>query len=167
MGGIEKRRANGKRRPPTESCRTCVLRDQNQYQSLVRLAALLTGDADLAETVAADALVALPSSTTRHDSSELCLAYLQRQVVERSRLRRYRLAAERRGPADQRTGFARLPVVAALRRLPPHVREAVVLTYYLELPAARAAAILGVSEAALRAHLATAMGALGDQLGGL
>jgi len=166
MSGIDRRRANGKRRPATESCRTCLLHDEKQYQSLVRLAALLTGDAELAETVTADALTGAPCPTARHRTSELCLAYLQRQVVERSRLRRYRLASERRGAADQPAGFARLPVIAALRSLPLHVREAVVLTYYLDLPAAKAATIAGVSEAALRANLAAAMSALDDKLAG-
>lgn len=166
MGDIDRRRANGNRRAPTESCRTCVLRDEQQYQSLVRLAALLTGDAELAETVTADALVAGPCSTARRHSSELCLAFLQQQVVARSRLRRYRLAPERRGPAAPPAGFAQLPVVAALRSLSPHVREAVVLTYYLDLPAGEAAAIAGISESALRANLAAAMNALDDEAAG-
>ena len=214
MGGIDRRRANDKRRAPTGSCRTCILRDEKQYQSLVRLAALLTGDAEHAETVAADALVALPCATARLHSSELCLAYLQRQVVERSRGRPGRPAGERHSGAEQSgrdapgrgearpgrrgaqpgrgeaqpgrggaqpgrseaqpgrgaaapTEFARLPVIAALGELPPHVREAVVLTYYLDLPAAEAAAIAGVSEAALRANLAAAMRVLDDKLGGI
>jgi DNA-directed RNA polymerase specialized sigma24 family protein len=179
MGGIDRRRANGKPRASAESCRTCVLRDEKQYQSLVRLAALLTGDASLAETVAADAIIALPCSTPPHHSDEHCIAYLQRQVVARSRRRRYRPASERQRPADQPgsdaaagcdapagraapTEFARLPVVAALRRLSPPVREAVVLTYYLDLPTARAASVAGVSEAALRANLVIAMRALDD-----
>jgi DNA-directed RNA polymerase specialized sigma24 family protein len=179
MGGIDRRRASDKRRASAESCRTCLLRDENQYQSLVRLAALLTGDANLAETVAADAIIALPCSTQPRHSNEQCLAFLQRQVVARSRRRRYRSASGRQRPADQPgsdkaagcdapvgratpTEFARLPVVAALSQLPPPVREAVVLTYYLDLPAARAASIAGVSEAALRANLVTAMRTLGD-----
>jgi DNA-directed RNA polymerase specialized sigma24 family protein len=48
-------------------------------------------------------------------------------------------------------------VVQALRGLQARLREAIVLTHYLELPEARAAAIAGVTEAALRANLATAM----------
>jgi DNA-directed RNA polymerase specialized sigma24 family protein len=176
MGGIDRQR-NGERRASAESCRTCILRDEKQYRSLVRLAALLTGDAETAETVAADAMVAGPCSSGRYHSTEHCLAYLQQQVVARSRRRRYRSGSERpptsgrpvrdvpppsgvATPAD----FSDLPVVAALRRLRPRVREAVVLTYYLDLPTSQAAAIAGVSEGALRANLAAAMTALEDQL---
>lgn len=178
MGNIDRQR-DGERRASAQPCRTCSLRDdEKQYRSLVRLAALLTGDADTAETVAADAMVAGPCSPApRQASSEHCLTYLQHQVVARSRRRRYRSGSERQGPAGQPADdtpprrdlpapaeFADLPVVAALRRLRPRVREAVVLTYYLDLPTAEAAAVAGVSEGALRASLAAAMRALDDQL---
>jgi Sigma-70, region 4 len=176
MGGIDRQR-DGESRAPAEPCRTCFLRDETQYRSLVRLAALLTGDAETAETVTADAMLAGPCSTRAHHSSEHCLGYLQQQVVVRSRRRRYRPWSERQGPAVRPVRnapprrepptapeFSDLPVVAALRRLRPPVREAVVLTYYLDLPAAKAAAIAGVSEAALRANLAAAMRALTDQI---
>jgi hypothetical protein len=160
MGGIDRRRANGRRQLSTESCRTCTLPDEKQYRSLVRLAALLTGDADLAEAVAADALAALPKPATPHSSREHCLTGMQRQVVQRSRDGFYNVASEP-------TQFAQLPVIAALRRLRPHLREAVVLTYYLDLPAAKAAQILGISEEDLRSDLAAAMRVLDDQIAGL
>ena len=51
-------------------------------------------------------------------------------------------------------------MVLALRGLQSRLREAIVLTHYLNLPEARAAAIAGVTESALRANLATAMRAL-------
>ena len=175
MGGIDRQR-DGERRASAEPCRTCILHDEKQYRSLVRLAALLTGDAEAAETVAADALVAGPCSTRQNHGSEHCLTYLRQQVVARSRRRRYRSGSQRREPAARPVRnvpprreppaapeFSDLPVVAALRRLRPPVREAVVLTYYLHLPTAEAAAVAGVSEAALRANLAAAMRALEDQ----
>jgi DNA-directed RNA polymerase specialized sigma24 family protein len=192
MGSIDRQR-DGEGRASAESCRTCSLRDEKQYRSLVRLAALLTGDAETAENVAADAIIAAPCSTPRQHSSERCLTYLQQQVVARSRRRRYRSGSQgqapglgqaqaqshgqSRGPAGLsvrdaappinppvQADFGDLPVIAALRRLRPRVREAVVLTYYLDLPSAQAAAVAGVSEGALRASLATAMRALDDQL---
>jgi DNA-directed RNA polymerase specialized sigma24 family protein len=190
MGSIDRQR-DGEGRASAESCRTCSLRDEKQYRSLVRLAALLTGDAETAENVAADAIIAAPCSTPRQHSTEHCLTYLQQQVVARSRRRRYRSGSQGQaqglgqaqaqgrgrgsaglqvrdaappfGPPSQ-AEFGDLPVIAALRRLRPRVREAVVLTYYLDLPSAQAAAVAGVSEGALRASLAAAMRALEDRL---
>jgi DNA-directed RNA polymerase specialized sigma24 family protein len=192
MGSIDRQR-DGEGRASAESCRTCSLRDEKQYRSLVRLAALLTGDAETAENVAADAIISAPCSTPRQHSSEHCLTYLQQQVVARSRRRRYRPGSQgqapglgqaqaqghgqSRGPAGMpvrdaappinqaaNAEFGDLPVITALRRLRPRVREAVVLTYYLDLPSAQAAVVAGVSEGALRASLATAMRALDGQL---
>jgi DNA-directed RNA polymerase specialized sigma24 family protein len=54
----------------------------------------------------------------------------------------------------------------ALRGLPPRNREAIVLTHYLDLAPAQAAAIAGVSEAVLRANLSKAMQDLGDLITG-
>jgi DNA-directed RNA polymerase specialized sigma24 family protein len=48
----------------------------------------------------------------------------------------------------------------ALAALPPAQREAVVLTLYLNLTEEQAAAVMRVSQAALRRHLAAAKSAL-------
>lgn len=145
------------------------------YLPLLRLAALLTGDPAAAEAVAADALAAVSNcrparAAVRTGSvSATCAdfaALLQREVVTRSRRsRHYRRLAERRAAQlASWTEFAQLPVVDALRDLRASLREAVVLIYYLGLPAPQAAAIAGISESALRANLATAMHALAERL---
>jgi DNA-directed RNA polymerase specialized sigma24 family protein len=142
---------------------------EEHYRSLLRLAALLTGDAAVAEAVVADAMVADAAATTARAfapgrSAEDRLRSLQQVVVLRCRRAgRYRRAAARR--AQRVTAdFARLPVVVALAGLPRGAREAVVLTHYLDLPAAQAAVVAGVSEALLSANLAAAMLALDGQL---
>ena len=56
--------------------------------------------------------------------------------------------------------FERSAVVLALAALPPAQREAVVLTHYLNLTDEQAAAVMRVSQAALRRHLAAAKSAL-------
>ena len=143
------------------------------YLPLMRLAALLTGDPAAAEEVAADSLAAVSGrdqgvSGTRGASA--CAAdfvtRLQREVVTRSRRGRYyrRMARRRVVHPASWPEFAELPVVEALRGLRASAREAVVLIHYLDLPAARAATIAGVTENALRANLAAAMSALVDQL---
>lgn len=145
------------------------------YLPLMRLASLLTGDPAAAEEVAADSLAAVsrPGQYVSHrGGARSCAAdfvsRLQREVVTRSRRGRYyrRLARRRAVHPDSWPEFAELPVVEALRGLRASAREAVVLIHYLDLPAARAATIAGVSESTLRANLAAAMSALVDQLPG-
>jgi DNA-directed RNA polymerase specialized sigma24 family protein len=139
---------------------------EKYYRSLLQLAALLTGDASVAEAVVADALAATPPAAVgwRPDDS---VRYLQRLVLIRCRRAgRYRRLSVGSGP-HAASDFGRLPVVMALLGLPRSAREAVVLTHYLDLPAAQAAAIAGVSEALLTANLATAMLAFDDRLIGL
>jgi DNA-directed RNA polymerase specialized sigma24 family protein len=133
------------------------------YRSLLQFAALLTGDAGIAEAVVSDALTAMPPAAAGW-SADHCLSNLQRLVLARSRRAgRYRRLSARRGQQSA-SDFARLPVVMALISLPQSAREAVVLTHYLDLPAAQAAAVAGVSEALLTANLATAMLALDEHL---
>jgi hypothetical protein len=140
---------------------------ETYYRSLLQLAALLMGDAGLAELVVADVLAVTPPAAVGWGADD-CLRYLQRLVLIRCRrgAGRYRRQSVRRGE-DAASDFARLPVVMALLGLPRSAREAVVLTHYLDLPAPQAAAIAGVSEALLTANLATAMLALDDHLIGL
>lgn len=142
------------------------------YLPLLRLAALLTGDPATADAVAADALAAVSNSRPIARTGAVSATYadfaarLQREVVTRSRRsRHYRRLAERRAARlASWTEFAQLPVVDALCDLRASLREAVVLSYYLGLPAPQAAAIAGISESALRANLATAMHALAERL---
>jgi DNA-directed RNA polymerase specialized sigma24 family protein len=135
--------------PPVE----CQLHEA-YYRQLVRLAALLTGDPDTAEKVAGDALAALPPWLA--PGSDEIARYLQRRVLIRCRRTRPR------GPGAP--GFAALPVVRALQELPPHAREAVVLTHYLDLTGQQAAGVAGVTEAVLRKRLGQAMQMLQDGL---
>lgn len=163
--------------PATECLAVSTLRD-SYYRPLVRLAALLTGDADTAETVACEALAALRSSSlTGPAASERLLRDLQRRVLVRSR--RIRIPAgsggtgeargcaqppvtpRRRGsPVPSQPGaaeFARLPVVRMLQELPRRGREAIILTHYLDLSERQAALLAGVTPATLRRSLSEAM----------
>ncbi|MGB6454037.1 MAG: sigma factor-like helix-turn-helix DNA-binding protein [Streptosporangiaceae bacterium] len=162
-----------------------TLRDA-YYRPLVRLAALLTGDAATAEAVACAALAALragPPLAPEPTADEL--RYLQRQVVARSRrsrrggtapLRSRRVRSDTQPPATtgavspagpSRPGtadFARLPVVRALQELPRRGREAVVLTHYLDLSEEQAARVAGVTPAVLRRLLSQATHMLDNRL---
>ncbi len=150
------------------------------YRPLVQLAALLTSDPGAAEAVASDALAAVLTAAGTDPAAADVLVLLQREVVARSRRGRHYRRVAHRGRLPERPEarqspdpeqqqepapgpeFTQLPVVQALRGLQARLREAIVLTHYLDLPEARAAAVAGVTEAALRANLASAMRALTD-----
>jgi DNA-directed RNA polymerase specialized sigma24 family protein len=147
------------------ACQALARLYADNYRSLVRLAALLTGDAGCADGVAENAFTALCSAGLA-EAGDLAVPYLRRQVVIGSRhaARDCRTRgceqprAAEAGPAA--CEFGRLPVVLALLTLRPAQREAVVLSDYLDLPEPQAAAAAGVSQRALRRNLAGAMQAL-------
>jgi DNA-directed RNA polymerase specialized sigma24 family protein len=148
---------------------------QAYYRFLVRLAALLTGDLHLAETVAAASCSAVLKAASLGLDGGDALRRLQREIVVRSRRAAREVGVGRphgahrrtaRGPDADATDFASLPVVTALRALPARAREALVLTYYLDLTEQQAAAIAGVSLPVLRRNLAAALRALPADLPG-
>ncbi|NHC12613.1 SigE family RNA polymerase sigma factor [Motilibacter deserti] len=143
------------------------------YRSLVRLGALLLGDAAAAEEVAQDAFVALHGRWRRLRDPERALAYLRTTVVNRSRsaLRRRSVArrhAELQPPAPhvasaEDTAVAAAEsarVVTALHALPRRQREALVLRYWADLPEAGVAEAMGISRGAVKSHTSRAMAAV-------
>jgi DNA-directed RNA polymerase specialized sigma24 family protein len=170
------------RRPePTAECLAASTLRDSYYRPLVRLAALLTGDAETAEAVACEALAGLRSSLPPGPAaSENLLRSLQRHVLVRARRIRIPAGSGGTGQAQggpQRPGahgsaasarssaaeFARLPIVRALQELPQRGREAVILTHYLDLSEQQAALVAGVTPAALRRFLSQAMRELNDR----
>lgn len=135
---------------------------EKQYRSLVRLAALLVGDADAAEEVVLDCFVAMHGTWDRLVDQDRALSYLHRAIVGRSR--------SARPPAPRRPAAAGPPtgpasgtwpvVISALSALPPLQREAIVLRFYLDLPGREIAAAMGISHDAAQAHTAGGMAAL-------
>jgi DNA-directed RNA polymerase specialized sigma24 family protein len=175
----------------TRQAEALALVYQAHYGSLLRLAALLTGDAAVAGMVASDAVAALLRCPGMAGTGDLAVGYLRRQIVTRSRRAgRYHRRLGRplaaagapaslggrealgdqggTGSQDAEHRFAGSPVVRALRELRPAEREAVVLTLYLDLTEEQAAAVAGLSLVALRRRLAAARRALGaDALAGI
>jgi len=141
-----------------------------QYRSLVRLAALLVGDVGPADMVVQDSFVAVRGALGRLQDRDKALSYLRRSVVVRSRSIKRRATAElnESGRAPQPPGAGQGPVtqlrhsavISALGALPPRQREALVLRFYLDLPAAQAASAMGISPDAVTRHTARAMAAL-------
>ncbi len=143
---------------------------QAHYCSLVRLAALLTGDAQLAEEVVADSLLALASCRPASKAPEWTLFHLRQQVVIRSRRAARSRSTSRRGePAHWLPGWEATPPLRALGSLSACQREAIVLSHYLDLGDSEIAAVMGASRRAVRGFLASALGAIlavvGDEPG--
>lgn len=149
------------------------------YRSLIRLAALLTGDTSTAEAVVVDSYVALHDARKTLRTCDEALPYLRRLVVARSRpaARHHRPASVDLSPVvarmpgypdprQQPPQFENSAVVLALATLPPPQREAVVLTLYLDLTEEQAAAAMRVSQNALRRYLAAGKAALRTRLPG-
>jgi DNA-directed RNA polymerase specialized sigma24 family protein len=134
---------------------------QAHYCSLVRLAALLTGDAQLAEQVVADSLLALASCPRATKEPERALFHLRQQVVIRSRRAARSRSTSRRGePHHWLPGWEATPSLRALGSLPPCEREAIVLGHYLDLGDSEIAAVMGASRRAVRGFISSAWGAI-------
>jgi RNA polymerase sigma-70 factor (sigma-E family) len=132
-----------------------------QYRPLVRLAALLLDDPGACEEVVQDAFVQAIVHWDAIRDPGRAPAWLRSAVLNgaRSRLRR-RLVVRRHPVADPgpvASGEAGADehdrVTAALRRLPPRQREALVLRYYLDLAEADIARTMGVSAGSVKVHL--------------
>jgi DNA-directed RNA polymerase specialized sigma24 family protein len=128
------------------------------YRSLTKLAALLAVSPPMAEEIVQDAFVALHGSWRRLRNDDHALLYLQRTVVQRARSCRagHRDSGHRRagaGPAESR-------MLTALRSFPAPQREALVLSYYADMPEARIARVMGIRPGAVRSHLAHGLSAL-------
>jgi len=148
---------------------------RQHYRSLLRLAALLLDDAGASEDVVQEAYIRVADRLDRIRDPQATLAYLRQTVVNlaRSTVRRRQLAAkhDRSEPravvAPEDAGlaaFERAAVVRALRKLPRHQREAVVLRYYGDLTEAQAAAVMGVSTGAVKSSTSRGLAALGAHL---
>jgi RNA polymerase sigma-70 factor (sigma-E family) len=145
------------------------------YRSLVRLSALLLGDAAVAEEVVQDAFVAMHGKWGRLREPDKAAAYLRQAVVNRSRSALRRRVVEERhaqradaaGPSAEQSALHTLErdaVMAALRSLPQRQREVLVLRYYADLSEADIAGALSISQGAVKSHASRGIAALRNVL---
>jgi RNA polymerase sigma-70 factor (sigma-E family) len=139
----------------------------------VRLAALITGDPNLAQDIAHDAFLRSVGRFRHLRQPEAFDAYLRQAVVNActSHFRRRKLetAYLRRqvgssGAIDQPDDGRRDELRAALMTLPARQRAAVVLRYYADLSEQQAGEALGCSAAAVRSMVARAMETLRERI---
>ena len=140
---------------------------------LTRLAFIMLGDRFSAEDVVQEAFCGLYRAWDRLPSHDNVVGYLRVSVLNgcRSALRRARrtpraaaMPHAASAEADAMAGEERRAAVAALRRLPPRQREAVVLRYFAELPEHETAQAMGVSLGTVKSTTARALLALGRML---
>ena len=128
---------------------------QLHYEPLVKMAALLVPALATAEDIVQDAFVAVysawPVYRDRPDAGT-ALSLLLRLVVDQSRA-----VPPGHWPGDS-------GLVSALWALPARQREVLVLQYVADLPENQVAAAAGLSEAAVRDHVALAFSALRAEL---
>jgi RNA polymerase sigma-70 factor (sigma-E family) len=145
------------------------------YRPLVQLAALLVRDRGTAEDVVQDSFVAMHANWRRLRDRGSAAWYLRQCVVNRSHsVLRHRAVAERHAPQPipnmptaEEMAFERIErsaVIAALRRLAPRQREAIVLRYYADLSGPQIASVMGISRGAVKRHTARALSALRNML---
>lgn len=116
-----------------------------EYRSLVGLAVLLVGDAQVAEDIVQNAFIAIHGGWRWARDAGKARACLRRAVVCKSRS-----VLRRRATGPARTEHV---IVAALSELTEREREALVLRYYAGLSEAETAAAMGISRSASTRHV--------------
>lgn len=148
---------------------------EQHHAALARLAHLLTGDADTADDLAADALLALWHRWDRVRAAEHPAAYARGVVANMARSRIRSAVRERRRVALYWSGHAEhtegpdLPAVvdvrSALRRLPFRKRACVVLRHAFDLSEKDTARALGISVGTVKSQTSKGMAELHRLLG--
>ncbi len=144
---------------------------QEHALPLVKLAVLMTGEQETAEDVVQDAFLALYRRWPSLRDTGSAVGYLRSTVLNGCRMI-HRVKHRRRGvvldppapvnsaEAEAMIGEAHREVLAALRRLPPRQREAVVLRYHLDMTEQQAAAAMGVSRGTVKSATSRGIAAL-------
>jgi RNA polymerase sigma-70 factor (sigma-E family) len=143
---------------------------ERHHASLSRLAYLMTGEAEIADDLAADALTEVWKHWDRVTAAADPAAYghgivmnlARNWVRRRGRERLLTLESFRRRDSDV---SAVLDVRGALRRLPHRRRACVVLRYAFDLPEKEVAGILGISIGAVKSATSRGARQLADLLG--
>jgi RNA polymerase sigma-70 factor (sigma-E family) len=151
---------------------------RSHWRYLVRLAVLLVDDVASAEDVVQDAFVALHRRTGALRDPDAALAYLRTTVLNRSRsvLRRRQVARkhlrvaepEASAPADHDVIVREehRAALSAVRRLPRHQREVLVLRYWSGLSEREIAQTLGISTGAVKSAASRGLAAVQKILDG-
>ena len=148
------------------------------WRYLVRLAALLVDDVPSAEDVVQDAFLALHRRSGALRDPDAALAYLRTSVLNLSRSvirrrqvarRHLRVAEPLDAPAADHDVLLRdehRAALRAVRALPRHQREVLILRYWSGLSEREIAETLGISPGSVKSAASRGMAALQRKLGG-
>ena len=145
----------------------------DQFWSLRRVGYLLTGDWDQAEELAQEAMARTFAAWSRIRGYDRPAAYARKVLVNRHRSLLRRAVVEARHTLTSRPqkwhepdfGGDDLVLWQALRQLPARQRAAIVLRYYLDLPEAEVARLLGVPVGTVKSLVHRGLARLRDRLG--
>ncbi|MEV8504765.1 SigE family RNA polymerase sigma factor [Actinoplanes sp. NPDC051475] len=149
---------------------------ERRHVELARLAFLLTGDASVADDLAADALTEVWRHWSRVEAADDPVAYargivtnltrqwVRRRIRERRGLLGMHLLAGTRGTPDPDVP-AVLDVRSALSHLPHRRRACVVLRYAFDLSEREVARVLGISVGAVKSQTSRGARQLAELLG--
>jgi RNA polymerase sigma-70 factor (sigma-E family) len=145
----------------------------DQFWSLRRLGFLLTGDWDQAEELAQEAMARTFAAWPRIRGYDRPAAFARKVLVNRHRSLLRRAVVEARHTLTSRPqqwhepdfGGDDLVLWQALQRLPGRQRTAIVLRYYLDLPEAEVARLLGVPVGTVKSLVHRGLARLRDRLG--
>jgi len=144
-----------------------------EFWPLRRVGFLLTGDWDEAEELAQEAMARTYAVWPRVGGYQRPAAYARKVLVNRHRSLLRRAVVETRHlvatrPQDRHDpdfGGDDLILWQALQRLPSRQRAAIVLRYYLDLPEAEVARLLGVPAGTVKSWTHRGLARLRDRLG--
>jgi RNA polymerase sigma-70 factor (sigma-E family) len=144
-----------------------------EFWPLRRVGFLLTGNWDQAEELAQEAMARTYSAWPRVRAYDRPAAYARKVLVNRHRSLLRRAMVETRHllasrPEDRHQpdfGGDDLVLWQALGRLPARQRSAIVLRYYLDLPEAEVARLLGVPVGTVKSWTHRGLARLRDRLG--
>jgi RNA polymerase sigma-70 factor (sigma-E family) len=144
----------------------------DEFWSLRRLGFLLTGDWGEAEELAQDAMTRTFAAWSRVRHKQRA-AYARKVLVNRHRSLLRRAVVEARHALTSRPrewhepdfGGDDLVLWQALQHLPARQRAAIVLRYYLDLPEAEVARLLGVPVGTVKSLVHRGLARLRDRLG--
>jgi RNA polymerase sigma-70 factor (sigma-E family) len=144
-----------------------------EFWPLRRVGFLLTGDWDQAEELAQDAMARTYAVWPRVRGYDRPAAYARKVLLNRHRSLLRRAVVEARhlvaSRPDDRSqpdfGGDDLVLWQALQRLPARQRAAIVLRYYLDLPEAEVARLLGVPGGTVKSLVHRGLARLRRQLG--
>jgi RNA polymerase sigma-70 factor (sigma-E family) len=161
-------------RPPDDAFHAFF---EAHHAELARLAYLVTGEADVANDLAADALLEVWRRWDRVSAADNPIAYARGVLTNMARGRIRTLRRERRGllrlglPWREQAGDVDVPAVVdvrqALRRLPHRRRACLVLRYAFDLSEQETARALGVSVGTVKSQTSRGVAQLTALLGEL